>query len=296
MIAITSYVVDLTTCVINAIMSPVAVVGNALILAAIWRNPSLRTPSYVLLGGLAITDFLSGLISLPFMVATTVVEFTNTMTPFFCFLTGVFLYGIASYLALNAIFTITLMSVERWLHISRNSMVTVGRVYKAYIAICLLPIPFVVLRLSQSLDGCIYLREDAVEGILVLLCLLITTVFYSKVFQIIHRHQNQIQANQPNQNFGQPSIDLVKYKKSVITILYILAIFAVCYLPSALFLIVMIFYQNFQFSEEVIIVTKVLPTLYFLSSSLNPILYCWRIRDLRIGVKQLLMNIFHQDV
>ena len=136
-------------------------------------------------------------------------------------------------------------------------MVTVGRVYKAYIAICLLPIPIVALRLSQSLDGCIYLREDAVEGILVLLCLLITTVFYSKVFQIIHRHQNQIQANQPNQNFGQPSIDLVKYKKSVITILYILAIFAVCYLPSALFLIVMIFYQNFQFTEEVIIVTKV---------------------------------------
>ena len=48
-------------------MSP-AVVGNALILMAIWKNQLLRTTSYILLGGLAITDLLTGLIVLPFLV------------------------------------------------------------------------------------------------------------------------------------------------------------------------------------------------------------------------------------
>ena len=54
---------------IVAILSPVAAAGNALVLAAIWRNQSLRTPSYVLLAGLAFTDFCTGLITQPVYVA-----------------------------------------------------------------------------------------------------------------------------------------------------------------------------------------------------------------------------------
>ena len=60
-------------------MSP-AVVGNALILMAIWKNQLLRTTSYILLGGLAITDLLTGLIVLPFLVASTVIEVNNQLT------------------------------------------------------------------------------------------------------------------------------------------------------------------------------------------------------------------------
>ena len=67
MIVSASYVVAIVTCTVNAIMSP-AVVGNALILMAIWKNQLLRTTSYILLGGLAITDLFTGLIVLPFPV------------------------------------------------------------------------------------------------------------------------------------------------------------------------------------------------------------------------------------
>ena len=45
------------------------VTGNAFVLAAIWRNPTLRTPSHVLLAGLAFTDFCTGLITLPLTAA-----------------------------------------------------------------------------------------------------------------------------------------------------------------------------------------------------------------------------------
>ena len=57
------FAVFMSVIVAVALLSPVAVVGNGLVLAAIWRNPSLRTPSYILLAGLAITDFCTGLIT-----------------------------------------------------------------------------------------------------------------------------------------------------------------------------------------------------------------------------------------
>ena len=139
--------------------------------------------------------------------------------------------------------------------------------------ICLLPAPFITSRLARSLDGCHYNKLDAAEGIVVFICLLIASVFYFKVLQIIRPHQLQIQATQPNQGFGQAVIDIAKYKKSVIMLFYILALFSVCYLPSAVFFQVMIFYQDFQYSTKVDILTKILSTLYYLSSALNPLLY-----------------------
>ena len=164
-------------------MSPVAVVGNALILMAIWKNQSLRTTSYILLGGLAITDLLTGLIVLPFLVASTVIEVNNQLTTSLCLLTGIFLYGISSYLSLVSIFLMTFMSIDRWLHMKRNSMITVKRVYKAYFVMYLLPIPLIAFRLVQSTDGCVFLRSDVAEGIVVLLCVLIAAFLYFKVFK-----------------------------------------------------------------------------------------------------------------
>ena len=45
--------VALSTSIVIAFLSPLAVVGNALVMAAIWRKTSLRTPSHIILCGLA---------------------------------------------------------------------------------------------------------------------------------------------------------------------------------------------------------------------------------------------------
>ena len=295
MLTFISYAVAVAACVVKAGSSLVAVIGNALILVAIYKNPSLRTPSYILLGGLALTDFFTGLLLLPVSVVFTVlVEFMKEGSSSLCLILVIFQHGIGSYLGLTAIFMITVMSVERWLLISRRSnTVTTNRILKAYVVICLLPTPFITSRLARSLDGCVHNKLDGAEGIVVFVCLLIASVFYFKILQIIRRHQLQIQATQPNQGFGQAAIDIAKYKKTVIMLLYILALFSVCYLPSAVFLQVTLFYQEFQYTTEVIILTNILSTLYYLSSALNPLLYCWRARDLRVRVRQLL---FQQNV
>ena len=56
------------TSIIAAFLTPVALVGNALVLTAILRNPSLRTPTNILLATMAFTDFETGIITQPFYV------------------------------------------------------------------------------------------------------------------------------------------------------------------------------------------------------------------------------------
>ena len=43
-------------CVINAVAAIIATVGNSLVLAALSRTPSLRSPTYVLLSGMVLSD------------------------------------------------------------------------------------------------------------------------------------------------------------------------------------------------------------------------------------------------
>lgn len=56
------------TSIIAGVLTPVAVVGNALVLTAILRNPSLRTPTNKLLATMAFTDFGTGIITQPLYV------------------------------------------------------------------------------------------------------------------------------------------------------------------------------------------------------------------------------------
>ena len=115
---------------------------------------------------------------------------------------------------------------------SRRSLVTSRRGYFTVTALLFIPVPFVVL---QYLD--IVNENDGHELIItkiiamMLFCYLTTAFAYFKAYQVIRHHQHNIQASEPVQNIGRPGIDLAKYKRSVTTILYILSLFSVCFLP-----------------------------------------------------------------
>ena len=64
-----NYWATLANSVFAFLLALMTVTGNAFVLVAIWRNPTLRTPSHVLLAGLAFTDFCTGLITLPLTAA-----------------------------------------------------------------------------------------------------------------------------------------------------------------------------------------------------------------------------------
>ena len=103
-----------------AILSPVAVVGNAFVLAAIWRNPSLRNPSYILLAGLAFTDLCTGIITEPFFAANaltylldpTINPYDQNGGPTNYLITRDIAYGCLEYFYNLTSLIITFMSIE----------------------------------------------------------------------------------------------------------------------------------------------------------------------------------------
>ena len=59
----------ITNCVVNIPLAFVAISGNALVLYAVWKTPALRSPSILLLCGLASTDVCVGFIAQPLFIA-----------------------------------------------------------------------------------------------------------------------------------------------------------------------------------------------------------------------------------
>ena len=193
--------------------------------------------------------------------------------------------GSATYLITITVVFITVISIERWLHMHCRSLVTAQRGYFTVATVLILPIPLVVARLfghvkPETFRSGVY----ATIFILMLFCFLTTSFAYFKFYQVLRHHQKGVQEHETSQNFGQPAINLAKYKKSVVSILYILLLFSFCFLPFVVSTGILVFLGE---SPELGVAFGVSMVLLFLSSALNPGLYLWRMNDIRNAVKQL---------
>ena len=271
------YHVTLTSCVVTSLLAPMAVVANALIMAAIWRNPSLRTPSYVLLAGLAFTDFCTGLLTQPFYVTYRLADLTGNVK-MLC-IAGPAAESIGYYLSSLTGIVMTTMAVERWLHMSRRSLLTVRRVVILYITFAVFLLFVGVARITgrEFFNVLIPLFLLATAA-----CVVVTAFSYLKVFRIIRHHQCQVQ---PNEN----AIKTEKYKKSIFTILYILAVFVLTYLPYLCCFLVFFVLQNF--GKSFLAALTACTTVVISSSSVNPLLYYWRIKEIRDGVNSMVRKL-----
>ena len=274
------YRITLPTCFISSLLAPIIVAANALILAAIWKNPALRNPSYVLIAGLAFTDFCTGLLTQPFFALYLWADLAGNIKTF-C-IAGVITQSVGYSLSSLTAIVITLMAVERWLHMSRSSLLTVRRVVILYIMSAVL---IIVLKACQMYNW--YNTDDRFSAVIVIfffgaaLCFFITGFSYFKVFRIIRHHQSQIQANQN-------AIDIDKYKKSVFTIFYILAIFLLGYVPYVCNLaVVFMGYFNAKLARAS---TNACAVIVFSSSFVNALLYYWRIKEIRDSVRRIVKN------
>ena len=275
--------VALSTSIAIAFLSPLAVVGNALVLAAIWRNTSLRTPSYIILCGLAFTDLCTGVITEPSYVAMRLIRLQKKKNqdglPSFLVHVTTFCGTFFTYLTLVLV---TLMSIERWLHMTRRSLLTVRRSCLIVALVSLLAISLAIFHYS-SMEAAFIL--NIFFCVFLLFCLIATTISYFKVFRIIRRHQQQVQANE---NSRQPAIDILKYKKSMTSILYILGVFYVSYSPYPVVTVIFIL----KGYEDLEVAHVILTMFLFLSSSLNPVIYIYRMNEVRNEVKNLIKKLF----
>ena len=151
----------LASSIVIAILSPVAVAGNTLILAVIWKKTFQRRFFHILLSGLAFADLCTGLIAQPVYAVTILLTSVNERAPidrprlYKTF--GTIADASATYFICVTILILTVMSVERWLHMSRRSLVTSIRGCLTATVVFVIPAPLVVFR---SLETLIKPRND----------------------------------------------------------------------------------------------------------------------------------------
>ena len=284
-----SYEVAFSTAIAMAVLSPVAVMGNALILVVIWKKTFVRTPFHILLSGLALTDLCTGLISQPFFAAAYFTYFAVQGADCHKLKLALTLRTIgacsALYFIACTILLLTLLSIERWLHMSRRSLVTSrGGQYFTVVLLLLTPIPVVAFRVLATKNQRYGNKMSIAIVAIILICYLTTSFAYFKVYRIIRHHQQLVQANEASQIFGRQAINLAKYKKSIATIIYVLLLFTFCFFP---YVVSSGVYISLRFNSEILVADRVTMVVLFFSPALNPGLYVWRMNDIRSGVRQL---------
>ena len=259
-------------CALNAPLMIMAVVGNALVIAAILGTPSLWSPSTTLLCNLAFTDLLVGLVAQPLFITKEL-----TLHPSLTFI--MFEITTHSFCGVS-LWTMTAISADRFAalhyHMRYVSIVTTSRVLYSSVATWLL---------WFSVASALYLWDKlicrVVSSVFIVVCLLISSFCYIRMFQIVRRHQMQIHAQQQEVQNSEASnnLNIIQLKKSAMNVFIYYTFLLLCYIPMFIFLVLhglakIDWQKEWHFAI----------TLLFLNSSINPLLYCWRLRELRRAV------------
>ena len=281
-------VANIITAVLNSLFSVTAVCGNAFIIIVIWRREVLHVPSNILLCCLAISDLLVGLISQPAFVIYKVAE---TKGYFNVYCAARLLQSCSGWLFTGvSLLTMCAISVDRYLalklHLRYTAVVTVTRVLAVVIGFWFVCATSIGLRFVMRNDN----HWNIIPVVFLFISLFVTVVAYVKVFQIVRRHRRQIheQFKLTAHFHGRSAVEVARHEKSVVTMLYILGAFLLCFLP---FLVTVMIETVQGFTLPVKITYEYTTTVVFLSSSLNPPLYCWRIREIRRAAKKAIQSI-----
>ena len=261
----------ITNCVLNVLLMFICILGNALVLAAITRTPSIRSPSMIMLCSLAVSDFLVGLIAQPLFIADELIK-KNLVLYRVSAMIGFSLCGVS-------LATITLISVDRLLavhyHLRYATLVSQSRVIHMILMIWLFTF---VCSGFHIWDKFLY---HLLSAIYIAICLIISTFCYIGIYLTVRHHRSQIQAQQQavQCRYAVNNGRMIRLKRSAVnTFLFYICMIA-CYFPA--YVLLTIFGLGYmEWATE----WAIAPTVVFMNSSINPILYCWRLRELRGAV------------
>ena len=258
-------------CVVNAPLMLISILGNALVLTAIIRTSSIRsTPHMIMLSSLVVSDFLVGLIAQPIYIAERLTE--DRLVYSVSVMMGYSLCGVS-------FLTIIAITVDQFLalhyHMRYAALVTESRIKYTLTIIWLINV------LGSAFYFWNTLVHSLVTGVIAILCLLICTFFYIRIYRIVRRHQLHIHIQQQavqSSNAGN-NFNIARLKKSALSTFVFYIAMIICYLPLYVLLTLYgLSIKDWQTEWQIAY------TAVFMNSSVNPFLYCWRLRELRTAV------------
>ena len=267
----------------NIFFSITAFLGNALILVALHKESSLHPPMKLFFRCLAISDICVGLFSEPLIVMYWMSVVHERWDICLYALTLSVITTII--LCAVSLLTLTAISVDRLLALSLGlryrHVVTLKR---AYLIVTVFWVGTIFGATTYFWNYHITLWYRYIG---VVLCLVISTFSYGKIFLTLRQHIIQVQIpRQPSQTVR---LNVARYRKALSTALWLEFAMIVCYLPFGL---TEALTTQKRLSSSFYVARELVATLIFLNSSLNPILYCWKIREVRQAVKDTIRSFY----
>ena len=182
--------------------------------------------------------------------------------------------------------SVFVLTVDRFLaihlHLRYQELVTHKRVVAVVVSTWVFRASITFLRQFYSTTG-------SLPAIIVVVCIITIGLLYCKIYAAVRHHTNQIhvlQVQQVAQNGEMPNA--ARQRKMVVATFYVYVVYLVCYLPVAW----IVFAKT---NGETVLLSRLeyfTLTLAYLNSSLNPLIYCWKMRHIRQTVMVILRNIF----
>ena len=115
---------------------------------------------------------------------------------------------------------------------------------------------------------------------IILLCLLISAACYTKIYFVLRQrlHVNHEEKAKAGENLA----NIARYRKTVFTALWVQLTLVICYLPYSIVIAIVTVNGSSPFLHAL---WGFSAALVYLNSTLNPVLYCWKIRSFRNAVK-----------
>ncbi|XP_074632776.1 melanocortin receptor 3-like [Acropora palmata] len=270
--------------VINTVLAITAVVGNTVVLIALHKETSLHRPSKALLQNLVASDLCVGFAELALAGNwISILQEQWGICQFFFqahIMMGIICVAVS-------LCTLAAISVDRvlalLLGLRYRQVVTVRRVYVVVIVLwILIGVGMAILTmLNTDAGGVVALSAIAV-------CLLTSTFCYTTIFFTLRNQQTQVHNNSPEQENQTISLNISRYRRTVSTTLWLQMSVVFCYLPYLLFAPVA--YRQIVKTQSPSLYSQFYSTVTLMCSNsiLNPILYCWKIKEVRRTVKEIL--------
>ena len=277
----------LTLCVFNAYLSYTATMLNIVAIYAIRKTLSLPKNFKTLLLSLAVSDLGVGLLVQPLYIAHIMDSQQNNATNdtdnviYLAFLIPTNLFIFASLFGVTALCADRFLAI--YLHLRYQELVTCKRLTAVVVSIWVISAMISLIRL--------YIPEDIMYVSFVIIeaaCIITATSLGLKLYQTLRRHINQMQVPQVAQNDQGECVQ--RKRKSAMASLYVYLVFIACYLPDICVLIIIA--TNSELSIDVDHLQFSTTTLLFLNSTLNPLIYCWKMKRIQHTIVGTLRNLF----
>ena len=268
---------------INVFFSIIAIFGNMLILIALYKESSLHPPSKLLYRCLAITDLLVGLISEPSLAAYHALLVKENHPTNLCFYFATISAVTFTTLSAVSLLKMTTISVDRLLALllglRYRHVVTLRRVRAIVTFLWISSLGFAVTTIWEFTFAKIY------NYTLILICIFGSLFCYLKILLTFRHYHIRTQQRQEEPNGEGNPLNIARYRKTVTTAILVEVTLIACYLPYSIVIAIITILGS---SPLLDVTWESTATLVFLNSSVNPILYCWRIKEVRQEVKSII--------